>query len=89
MSTEAADASASSQKGGPWIPLESNPDVRRYFLRVERGILTLLAYVKVFTSVRALKTQPSRIISSNVTMCTIVGNKAWCRQSSLRGRLWS
>ncbi|KAG8916710.1 hypothetical protein FRC00_014495, partial [Tulasnella sp. 408] len=27
MSTEAADAPASSQKGGPWIPLESNPDL--------------------------------------------------------------
>ncbi|KAG9046661.1 ubiquitinyl hydrolase 1 [Tulasnella sp. UAMH 9824] len=27
MSTKATDASASSQKGGPWIPLESNPDI--------------------------------------------------------------
>ncbi|KIO16295.1 hypothetical protein M407DRAFT_12891, partial [Tulasnella calospora MUT 4182] len=26
MSTEAADTSTSSQKGGPWIPLESNPE---------------------------------------------------------------
>ncbi|KAG8949920.1 ubiquitinyl hydrolase 1 [Tulasnella sp. 424] len=27
MSTEAANTSAPSQKGGPWIPLESNPEV--------------------------------------------------------------